>query len=435
MEPLNKEKPGAVASGFYALHVRLSDGLDVVEIKDGDQNKGGKAGIEAAVIKDESTVHLCSYGADDRAHKSGKDAVSESVLSCNRTKSGRKGEAVDVRLGRERPGDIEAAYLANDNHEDEERNVANRNREYVSYMLTVGSKCKCGKYDTGSRTGKTNAHGQTRENGRNDEYEIKIRKHRKAVYGDVDHADLHSELIGEVSAVAGTFKQFTVAAHASFITEESDDKRKCEQQNEENVHKPTVTVRKRVVCIVCYRRAAGLFNAKRAIHKGVEEYTENADGKAGLIKAISMVHSGSSGQKCGDDESDSKSAYERENHTDPVNVECRRIVISYCVSEAKLADEGCERGGEKCDMDIFANLLFSDDAVKKNTDERRPHIKEIQAVEAMRHDEHITRKNGGISLCTAKIYDKVGAQATDRRIEKRAAKATESEIIGNELAG
>ena len=85
-------------------------------------------------------------------------------------------------------------------------------------------------------------------------------------------------------------------------------------------------------------------------------------------------------------------------------------------------------------MNVFADLFLSDDAVKKYADKRRPHIKEVQTVEAVRYNKHISGEDSCVGFCAAEISDKVCAQAADRRIEERAAKATKCEIICNELA-
>ena len=326
------------------LHVRFSDGLDVVEIENGDEDEGGEAGVEAAVVKDKSAVHFCGYGADDRAHKAGEDAVAEAVLAGDRAKAGRKREAVDVRLVGEGPRNVKSGDLADDNHKREERNIAHRDRENVADVLAVGGEGKSGKNDSDGRAGEAHAGGQAGENRRNYKDKVQVCEHRKAVYGDVDHTNLHSEFIGEVGAVAGALKQLAVATQASLVEDESDNKRKREKDDEEHVHKATIAVRKRIVCVVYYRSASRLFNAEGAIHKGVEEYTEDADSKSGLVKAVSVVHRCRSGQERGDNEADGEPAHERKHHADPVDVKGRGVVIPYRVSEAKLTYKGGKRG-------------------------------------------------------------------------------------------
>ena len=85
---------------FYMSDIRFSDGLDVVEIKNGDQDKGGKTRIESAVVQDKAAVHLCGYGADNGAHKACQHTIAEAVLPCNGAKACCEGQSVDVGLGR-----------------------------------------------------------------------------------------------------------------------------------------------------------------------------------------------------------------------------------------------------------------------------------------------------------------------------------------------
>ncbi len=251
------------------LHVGLSDGLDVVEIENGDQDEGGEAGVEAAVVKDEAAVHLGGYGADDRAHKAGEDAVAEAVLAGDRTKSGGECQAVDVGLGGEGPGDVKARDEADNNHQDEQRNVANHYREDVFDMLAVGREGKGGEYDARGRAGKANAIGQAGNDGGDHEHEIQIREHREAVYGNIDHTDRHTELVGEIGAVSGTFKQVAVAALASVVEDKSEDKRHRKKGDEKDIHKSAIAVRERVVAIVGDRQFSWLLDAEGAVHKGV----------------------------------------------------------------------------------------------------------------------------------------------------------------------
>ena len=81
------------------LHIRLSYGLNVIEIENRDEDEGGDAGIKATVVEDEAAVHFCCYGANNSAHKACEDSVAEAVLSCYRAKSGCKGKRVDIGLG------------------------------------------------------------------------------------------------------------------------------------------------------------------------------------------------------------------------------------------------------------------------------------------------------------------------------------------------
>ena len=199
----NKKSGGSGEPPIFdkGLHVRLPDGLDVVEIENGDQDEGGEAGVEAAVVKDEAAVHLGSYCANDRAHKAGKNAVAEAVLASDRTKSGGECQAVDVRLCGERPRDVKAGNEADKDHKDEQRNVANHYREDVFDMMTVSRKGKGGKYDSRCCAGEANTIGQAGNDGGDHKDEIEICEHHKAVYGNIDHTDRHAEFVGEIGAI------------------------------------------------------------------------------------------------------------------------------------------------------------------------------------------------------------------------------------------
>ena len=86
-------------------------------------------------------------------------------------------------------------------------------------------------------------------------------------------------------------------------------------------------------------------------------------------------------------------------------------------------------------MDVFADRLLHDDAVQDNAEEGGPHIEEIQAVEAMGHDEHVTRQNGGVGLGTAQKDDQIGQKAADGGVQEGASQASQGEVIRHEAAG
>ena len=378
-------------------------------------------------------MHLCGDGADYRAHKSCNHTVAEAVLSRNGTKARRECQAVDIRLGRQGPRNVKAHQSADDDNEDKECDVSHGYGENVPDMLSVSGECERGEDYSRGCTGKSYARGQAGKDGRDNEYEIEIREYSKAVYGDIDHTDRHTELVGKISTVSRTFQKLAIAADASLVEDKSDGKGHGKQKDKEHVHKSAIAVRKRVVAIVYYRQISRLSYSESAVHKRVEKYTENTDGKSCFIEAVAVVHSRCAGQKRGDDKADGKSAHKRERRANPVYVKNGEAEIVYSVSEAQLAHEWRQCGREKCDMNVLAYLLFRNDTVKKYTDKWRPHIEEVQAVEAMRNHEHISREDGGISPCAAEVYDEVGTQAANRRIEERASESAERKIIGNKL--
>ena len=134
----------------------------------------------------------------------------------------------------------------------------------------------------------------------------------------------------------------------------------------EGVHKSTIAVRKRVIAFVDNWGIYGLCYAKRAVHKGIQEYTENTDGKARLVKAVSVMHLRRAGQKRGNYKTDGKTANQRENNANPVNSDNVETVICHSVSEAQLTHEGRERGREECDMYVVAYSLLHYQAKPSN---------------------------------------------------------------------
>ena len=85
-------------------------------------------------------MHLRRDGADDGAHKSRQNTVTEAVLTRNGAESGRERKAVDVRLSGECPRDIKARDKADYNHNNEERDISDHNGEDVSHVLAVRRK-------------------------------------------------------------------------------------------------------------------------------------------------------------------------------------------------------------------------------------------------------------------------------------------------------
>ena len=55
-------------------------------------------------------------------------------------------------------------------------------------------------------------------------------------------------------------------------------------------------------------------------------------------------------------------------------------------------------------MNILRNRLFHNEAVEKYSEERRPHIYEIQSVEAMGNYKHISCEDGCVFLRFANVY-------------------------------
>lgn len=111
---------GSVEPPISALSpIRLSDGLNVVKIKNRYKHECCKSCAEATVVKNESTMHFCGYGTNNCAHKSCQDSVTESILSGNWTKSGCKCQSIDICLSRQRPRNIMLCDRTNNAYKDE----------------------------------------------------------------------------------------------------------------------------------------------------------------------------------------------------------------------------------------------------------------------------------------------------------------------------
>ena len=68
-------------------------------------------------------------------------------------------------------------------------------------------------------------------------------------------------------------------------------------------------------------------------------------------------------------------------------------------------------------MEVVAYCLFSYQAINQNSEKRRPHIDKVETVEAVRNDQHISRQGGSIGVHLADVYDEIGKQTANRRVE------------------
>ena len=85
------------------LFVHAVAGKDMIGIKNGDHDQCGKPRGEAAVVKNEATVHARGGGAYDCVDQSGKQALFPTVSSSNGAETRGECNAVDVYLGRKHP--------------------------------------------------------------------------------------------------------------------------------------------------------------------------------------------------------------------------------------------------------------------------------------------------------------------------------------------
>ena len=315
------------------LHIRLTYGLHIIEIENWNEDQGGESRVKAAVIEDKSAVHFRSYGADYGAHKARQHTVAEAVLSRNGTEPRGKRQAVYIRLGRQSPRNGSARRLADKHHQYKEGDVAQRDGKDVLYMLSVRRKGQGCEDNSCGCPRKANARGQPRENLGKHEDEIEIDKYSGAVNGNIYHREGHTEFIREIHSVTRAVKQVAIAPHTLSVKDKSRRKGQGKQDYEKDVHKSAVAVGEGVICIICDGQIPRLLHPEGAIHKGMEENAENADGESRLIEAVTAVHRRRSGQERGNYEADCQPAHKGKHHTHPVYANHGGVVIFHSVSE------------------------------------------------------------------------------------------------------
>ena len=409
--------------------------LYIIIIEDRDEHECCKSCGKAAVIKHESAVHLCRYGAYHSAKRACENAVSHAVSACYGAESGGEGKAIDIRLCGERPRDIEAADQADANDRKEERYVAENDGKDVSRMLTVGGKGERGKYDAHGGPGEADSQRKRREYLGENEDEIEICEDRKAVQSDIYHTHRHTELIGEIDAVAGASDQRAIATEASAVCKESPNKSERKEDREKYVHKSAIGVGHCVIIAVYNNYLTRIVDAESLIHKGVDKDAEDTDGKSCFIEVIAAMHSRRAGQKRGNDESRCYSADKRKDDSNCADLGFRCVEATYGITEEHLADEGREGGREEGDVNVLGDALLHNLAEYEHAEEGRPHIEKVQTVEAMGDDEHISCQDRRVRLCAAEVDHKIGDNSAHGGVKERAAESAEGEVIGDQLAG
>ena len=409
--------------------------LYIIIIEDRDEHECCKSCGKAAVIKHESAVHLCRYGAYHSAKHACEDAVSHAVSTCDGTEACSEGKAIDIRLCRERPRDIEAADQADANDRKEERYVAENDGKDVSRVLTVGGKGERGKDDAHRGAREADTCRKRREYLGENKDEIEICEDREAVDGDIHHTDRHTELIGKVDTVTRALNELAIATEALAVRKESKEEREGEEQGEKYVHKAAISVRHRVILGIRNFYLSGVGNSERLIHKCVDEDAEDTDSESCLIEVIAAVHRRSTGKKCGDDEACRHTADEREDDSNRADLSFRRIEATDGITEEHLADKGREGGREEGDVDVLGDSLLHNLTEYENAEEGWPHIEEVESVEAMSNDEHISCEHGSVRLCAADVDHKICDDSAHGGVKERAAESAEGEVIGDQLAG
>ena len=418
------------------LYVVLEFRLDLIEIKDGEQHERGKPRGKAAVIEHEAAVHGCGGGADDGADKSRKHTDLPTVFARERTKTRGEGDAVDIALCGKRPRHVHAADEAEGGNEREKDGVSHRDGPYVARMLTVSGKGECREGDAHGGTREADALRKEGEDLGQDEDHVEVREDAKSVNAHVDKAHGHAEFIQKVCAVACAMQELRVSAEAEAVEREAKEDRGGKEQDEKDVHKAAIGIGQGVIFGVYDGDDLGRIDAEGAIHKRIDENAEDADGKTCFIHIEAAVHGGRAGEKRGHDEADGDAEKEREAYAQHggLDLTCGKL-LTEGVAEDNIADEGTQRRGEKRDVDVIAVAGLGQLTVNEDADEGRPHIEKVETLEAMRHDEHITREGGGGRFYVADLNDDVTSETADGGVEKRAAETAEGKIIGDELGG
>ena len=303
-------------------------------------------------------------------------------------------------------------------------------------MLSVCGKGQRRKGNTDSRARKADTLGQEGENFGKNENDIEICQNTKSVNTDIDQTYGHTEFIKEGYTVARAVNELFISVKASSVEEKAHEDRCGEKNQEKDIHKSAILIRKRIVGGIFNDQRFGLGCTKRFIHKGINKDTENTDGKSRLIHIEAAVHCRRAGEQGGNDKSCRKSEKDCQNDTKRGDLRLAKFkVAAERIAEQKVADERAERRGKERNVNVFTERLFRDEAIEQNADKGRPHIDKIESVKAMRDDEHIARKGGGRGFHTAEQNDGVAGKSANGGVKKRTAKTAKTEIVGDKARG
>ena len=228
-------------------------------------------------------MHICGDGADHRVEGTREDAVSDAVSARYGTESRGKGEAVDIRLSRERPRNIEARDKADGDHRKKQRDISEDYGKDVPRVLTVCGKGQGGENDAYGWAREADTHGERGKDVGNDKYKIQISENTEAVHRKVYHTKRHSELIGEIYTVSRGLCEDAISLEAVAVENDSEQERQGEEDEEEDVHKSAIGIRQSKIIGIVDHDLLGVIYSECSVHKGVDEYAENAYGKPRLI--------------------------------------------------------------------------------------------------------------------------------------------------------
>ena len=411
------------------------NGLDTVKIEHRNQDQRGEPRIEAAVVKDKSAVHCRGRGADNGTDKSRNNAPFPSVFACNGAKSGCKRQAVDVGLGRKRPGNVQSAHGTNAAGSHKQNGISQSDGSNVFGMLSVSREGQRGKRNANGGARKADALGQKRENLGQEEHQIEVCQNTKSVYTKVDKANGHTEFIGKIEAVPRAFQERAVIAEGAAVEQKAEQLTKSKEDDEKDIHKSPINVPKAfiIVGVLPYYRF-GRHDAKRFVKEAVYKNTEHSQSEPRLVHIVTAVHSGGSGQERGNEKTRAKAEQNRHQNAYNVYVCPRNIdVDAKRIAEQKIADKGRKCRGEHCHVQIFAQGILCGKAVNDNADKGRPHIDKIKSVKAMGNNKNVRRKGGRRCARATDENKQIASKTAKSCIEQRACKTSYAEIVGNEL--
>lgn len=381
-------------------------------------------------------MHGCSRGADDGADKACQNTDLPAVFTCKGTQTRSEGDAVDVTLCGECPRHVHIADETNSGYDREQQGISHRDGPNVARMLTVCCKGKRGEGNTYGSARKADALRQEGEDFGQNENHIEIREDAKSVNTYVDQTHGHAEFVKEVCAVACAAQKLRISMEAEAVEREAKEDRGGKEQDEKNVHKAAICIGQGIIFGIYDGDDLRRIDAEGAIHKGIDENAEDAEGKTCFIHIEAAVHGGRAGKKRRDNETDRNAEKERKAYAEDggLNLTCGKL-FTEGITEDEVTDEGTECCGEKGNVNVIAVACFCQLAVNEYADKGRPHIEKVETVKAVSHDEHISREGGGGCLYTADLNDDIAGKTADSGVEKGTAKTAEGEIVGDELGG
>ena len=303
-------------------------------------------------------------------------------------------------------------------------------------MLTVCRKGERGEGDTHGSAREADTLRQEGEDFGENEDHVEIREDAKSVNTYVDQTHGHAEFIKEVCAVARAAQKLRISMEAEAVEREAKEDRGGKEQDEKDVHKAAICIGQGIIFGIYDGDDLGRIDAEGAIHKGIDENAEDAEGKTGFVHIEAAVHGGRAGKKRRDNETNGNAEKERKAYAEDggLHLACGEL-LTKGIAEDEVTDEGSERCGKKGNVNVIAVACFGQLAVNEHANEGRPHIEKVETVEAVSHDENISREGGGGCLYTADLNDDIAGKTADSGVEKGAAKTAEGEIVGDELGG